>query len=70
MEKFGYKISYKKAFVGKHKVLTNLFADFYKSYVELPRFFMALEHANCGCVVTWKTFESSMLNTEIFQHVF
>ena len=41
MEKFGYEISYKKALVGKHKALKNLFRDFYKSYAELPRFFMA-----------------------------
>ena len=43
MENFGYEISYKKALVGKHKALTNLFGDFHKSYAELPCFFMALE---------------------------
>ena len=44
MEKFGYEIiSYKKTLVGKHKALTTLFGDFHKSYVELSRFFMALE---------------------------
>ena len=31
---------------------------------------MALEQANPGCVVTWKTFNSHMHNTEVFQHVF
>ena len=31
MEQFGYEISYKKALVGKHKALTILFGDFYKS---------------------------------------
>ena len=66
MEKFGYEISYKKALVGKHKALAILFGDFHKSYVELPRFFMALEQANPGCVVTWKTFDSHMHNTEAF----
>ena len=63
IEKFGYKISYKKALVGKHKALTILFGDFHKSYAKLPSFFMALEHANPGCVVTWKTFASHMHNT-------
>ena len=29
MEKFGYEISYKKALVGKHKALTNLFGNFH-----------------------------------------
>ena len=71
MEKFGYEIiSYKKKLVGKHKALTTLFRDFHKSYVELSRFFMALEHANSGCVVTWKKFDSQMHNTEVFQCVF
>ena len=70
MEKFGYEIPYKKTLVGKHKVLTILFRDFHKSYAELSCFFMALEQANPGCVVTWKTFDSYMHNTEVFQHVF
>ena len=69
MEKFGYEISYKKALVGKHKTLTILFGDFYKSYAELPRFFMALEQANPGCVVTSKIFDNHMHNTEVFQSV-
>ena len=62
MEKFGYEISYKKTLVGKHKALTILFGDFHKSYAESLRFFMALEQANIGCVVTWKTFDSHMHN--------
>ena len=32
--------------------------------------FLALEQANPGCVVIWKTFYSNMSNTEIFQRVF
>ena len=70
MEKFGYEISYKKALVGKHKSLTILFGDFHKSYADLPRFFMALEQPNPGCVVTWKTFDSHMHKTEEFQCVY
>ena len=70
IEKFGYEISYKKEFVGKHKALTNLFGDFHKSYAGLPRFFMVLEQANPRCVVTWKTFDSNMQNTEVFQCFF
>ena len=70
MEKWGYEISYKKAFDGKHKALRHLFGDFSQSYTELPRLFLALEQANPGCVVIWKTFDSNMPNTEIFQRVF
>ena len=43
MEKFGYQISYKKTSKVKLKVLTNLFGDFYKSYAELPHFFVGLK---------------------------
>ena len=70
MENFGYEISYKKALVGKHKTLTNLFGDFHKSYAKMLRFFMALEQANLECIVTWKTFGSNMQNTEMFQRIF
>ena len=55
---------------GKHKVLRHLFGNFYQSYIELPHFFLALEQANPGYVVIWKTFDSNMPNTEIFQRVF
>ena len=70
MEKFGYQISYNKASKEKLKALTNLFGDFYKSYAELPHFFIALEQANLGCVVISKTFPCIMENTVIFQQVF
>ena len=70
MEKFGYQISYKKASKVKLKALINLFGDFYKSYVKLPHFFIALEQANPRCVVISKTFLGIMENTEIFQRVF
>ena len=70
MEKFGYEISYNKVLVGKHKTLTILFEDFYKSYEELPHFFMTLEQANLECVVTWKTFDNHMHNNGVFQLVF
>ena len=70
MEKWGYEISYKKELDGKHKALRQLFVDFSQSYIELPRLFLAIEQANLGCVVIWKTFDINMPNTEIFQHVF
>ena len=70
MEKLGYEIPYKKALDGKHKALRNLFGDFYQSYTELSRLFLALEQENPRCIVIWKTFDSNMSNTEIFQSVF
>ena len=70
MKKWGYEISYKKALDGKHKALRQLFGDFSQSYTKLSRLFLAIEQANPGCVVIWKTFDTNMSNTEIFQCVF
>ncbi|RVW69743.1 hypothetical protein CK203_061859 [Vitis vinifera] len=42
-EQFGYQISYQKAMKAKRKTMTRLFGDWYKSYAELPHFFIALE---------------------------
>ena len=39
---------------------------FSQSYTELPRLFLAIEQANPGCVVIWKSFDINMPNTEIF----
>ena len=70
IEKWGYEISYKKALDGKNKALRHKFGDISQSYTELSRLFLALEQANPGCVVIWKTFDSNMPNIEIFQCVF
>ena len=42
-EQFGHQISYKKAMKVKRKAMNRFFGDWYKSYAELPRFFLALE---------------------------
>ena len=42
IEKWGYEISYKKAFDGKHKVLRHLFSDFSQSCTQPPCFFFCL----------------------------
>ena len=70
MEKWGYQISYEKALDGKHKTIRQLFGDFSQSYTELPRLFLGIEQSNPGCAVVWKTCETNMPNTEIFQRVF
>ena len=67
VEKFGYQISYKKTSKAKLKTFAILFGDFYKSYAELPYFFIALEQTNPGCVVILKKFPGIMENTKIFQ---
>ena len=70
MEKWRYEILYKKALDGKHKAIRQLFGDFSQSYIELSHLFLAIEQANLGCVVIWKTCDINMPNTEIFQRVF
>ena len=62
LEKWGYEISYKKALDGKHKAFRHLFGDFSQSYTNLPRLFLAIEQANPGCVVIWKTISHSVPN--------
>ena len=55
---------------GKHKAFRHLFSDFSQSCTYLPRLFLAIEHANPGCVVIWKTISHSVPNYETFQRVF
>ncbi|RVW84296.1 Serine/threonine-protein phosphatase 7 long form-like [Vitis vinifera] len=59
-----------KAMKAKRKAMTRLFGDWYKSYAELPRFFLALEQSNPGCIMYSKTVPGNNPNEEIFQRVF
>ena len=43
IEKWGYEISYKKVFDGKHKTIRQLFGDFSQSNTQLSRLFLAIE---------------------------
>ena len=54
----------------KRKATNRLFGDWYKSYPELPRFFLALEQSNHGCIMYSKTVPGNNSNEEIFQRVF
>ncbi|XP_034674615.1 uncharacterized protein LOC117905866 [Vitis riparia] len=69
-EQFGYQISYQKAMKAKRKAMTRLFGDWYKSYAELPRFFLALEQSNPGCIMYSKMVPGNNPNEEIFHRVF
>ncbi|RVW92837.1 Serine/threonine-protein phosphatase 7 long form-like [Vitis vinifera] len=69
-EQFGYQISYQKTMKAKRKAMTRLFSDWYKSYAELPRFFLALEQSNPGCIMYSKMVPRNNTNEEIFQRVF
>ena len=69
-KQFGYQISYQKAMKAKRKAVTRLFGDWYKSYLELPLFFLALEQSNPWCIMYSKIVPGNNPNEEIFQHVF
>ena len=69
-EQFGYQISYQKTMKAKRKAMTRLIGDWYKSYVELSCFFLALEQSNLGCIVYSKMVFGNSLNEESFQCVF
>ena len=69
-EQFGYQISYQKAMKAKRKAMTGLFGDWYKSYAELYRFFLALEPPNPRCIVYSKMVPRNDLNEEIFSVFF
>ncbi|CAH9101750.1 unnamed protein product [Cuscuta europaea] len=51
-EKYGYTVSYKRAWMGKQKAIAEIFG-WEKSYSELPHFMTALQHSNPGTVVHW-----------------
>ena len=70
VEQFGYHILYKKAMKAKRKSMTQLFGDWYKSYVELPCFFLALEQSNLRCIMYTKTISGNKPKEENFHHVF
>ena len=69
-EQFGYQISYQKTMKAKRKAMTRLIGDWYKSYVELSCFFLALEQSNLGCIVYSKMVFGNSPNEESFQCVF
>ena len=54
----------------KRKAVTRLFGDWYKSYLELPLFFLALEQSNPWCIMYSKIVPGNNPNEEIFQRVF
>ncbi|RVW35600.1 hypothetical protein CK203_112562 [Vitis vinifera] len=54
----------------KRKAMTRLFGDWYKSYVELPRFFLALEQSNPGCIMYSKMVPETIRMKKFFSVFF
>ena len=70
VEQFGYHISYQRSTKARRKAMTRLFGDWYKSYAELPHFFLTLEQSNPRCIVYSKIIPRNKPNEEIFHCVF
>ena len=70
-EKFGHQITYRKAWLGRQRVVELVYGDFKKSFSDLPKFFAAFQHFNHGTIVEWKHEESmSSLKVKTFKYVF
>ncbi|CAN1345696.1 hypothetical protein LINPERPRIM_LOCUS40482 [Linum perenne] len=75
-ESVGFNISYKKAWHGKQKALSEVYGDWVGSYKELPRLLRAIEYWNPGTVYRFFTrplvTETGMTvpDVSIFQRVF
>ena len=49
--RFGYSVSYDKAWNGKQKALAKEFGDWEESYNELPRWYQAVQESNPGTII-------------------
>ncbi|XP_068497499.1 uncharacterized protein [Phaseolus vulgaris] len=50
---YGYTITYRKAWLGKQKVLALAFGDWEQSYNDLPRWLEAVKESNSGIIVQY-----------------
>ncbi|KAE8649357.1 hypothetical protein Csa_019126, partial [Cucumis sativus] len=53
-EKFGYHVSYHKAWDGRRKVVAKVFDDWDESYKLLPRWLYIVKHPNPETLVEWR----------------
>ncbi|KAH9619811.1 hypothetical protein KSS87_001162 [Heliosperma pusillum] len=70
LDKFGYKISYAKAWNAKQRAIGDIFGDWDASYEMLPRFMQGLKESNPGTVVQWSTTPIGNSNVHTFKRVF
>ncbi|KAH9611124.1 hypothetical protein KSS87_011978 [Heliosperma pusillum] len=70
LDKFGYKISYAKAWNEKQRAIGDIFGDWDASYEMLPRFMQGLKESNPGTVVQWSTTPIGNSNVHKFKRVF
>ena len=68
--KYGFVITYKRAWLAKNKAITKAFGDWDKSFEELPRYLLTLVQSNRGTVVHWEVKPTVDSTRVIFQRKF
>ncbi|XP_057539719.1 uncharacterized protein LOC130817822 [Amaranthus tricolor] len=68
--KYGFVITYKRAWLAKNKAITKVFGDWDKSFEELPRYVQALMQSNPGTVVQWEVQPTMDPTKVMFQRMF
>jgi hypothetical protein len=75
-EKFNFTTTYKKAWIGKNKAIEQIYGNWEKSYLELPRWLIALQTFLPNTVVKMETHQAAdsdgniLQNTGIFHRLF
>ncbi|GAV83039.1 hypothetical protein CFOL_v3_26490, partial [Cephalotus follicularis] len=70
IDKLNYTVSYKKDWMGKQKVIEQVFGNWDTSYTLLPKFMLALQSYNQVTIVEWCTEFSAIGNEVEFHSVF
>ena len=68
--KYGFVITYKRAWLAKNKAITKVFRDWDKFFKELPRYMQTLMQSNRGTIVHWEIKPTMDSIRVIFQRVF
>jgi hypothetical protein len=75
-EKFNFTTTYKKAWIGKNKAIEQVYGNWEKSYLELPRWLLALQTFLPNTVIKLETHQAAdsdgniLQNTGIFHRLF
>lgn len=67
---FQVECSYKKGWYARKEAIELLFGSWNDTFTILPKYMLALEHANPGTIVQWKHHQSSSEYQKIFQYMF
>ncbi|KAK1353805.1 hypothetical protein POM88_052170 [Heracleum sosnowskyi] len=66
---YNYHVTYKKAWIGKQKAISDVYGDWTTSFTKLPNFLSVLMHYNPGTIALIDAVASDMPNTSICKRV-